>query len=468
MSDESRLSRRNLLAGTAAVGAAAAGLAAFPEAAAVGNGPVSVAATRPNILLIVTDDQPKHTNWATPKIRNWLVTNGVELTNGHITTPLCAPSRSSIFSGRYAHNHGVRDNGHPYKLNQYTTVQRYLQEAGYRTGLFGKYLNSWNLSDNPPYFNSWAMLQPSYVDGTYNVNGTVQTITGYTTNVLKNRTLNFLDTAATDPRPWFAIYTPYASHEPNTSAAQYANTVVPTWNGRPSVFETNKSDKPLYVQDANNTLADGQAVRERQLRTLLSVDDAVQAFKDKLVSLGQLNNTLVFYIADNGYQWADHGLLAKGTPYLPAIEVPFYVSWPAGGLGAGTTDNRIVANIDIAPTILNAAGITPNTPQNGRSLLSTYSRDHLLTEWWKQGSAGVKDSWASYTSNTKQYTEYYDLYTDANGNPAGTGQKTFREYYDLVNDPYQLVNRLYQATSGEEQALGIPALAAQLAADRQS
>nr|WP_263972388.1 sulfatase [Spongiactinospora rosea] len=420
------------------------------------------------MLLIVTDDQPKQTNWAIQKTINWLGGQGVTFSNGHVTTPLCAPSRSSIFSGRYAHNHGVRNNAASLSLDQSTTVQRHLKQAGYRTGLFGKYLNSWPLADAPPHFEEWALLQPGYVDRQWNVNGTVQTINGYTTNIIRNRTLAFLERARTDTRPWFAYVTPYASHEPNTPAAQYADTVVPAWNGRPSVPEADRSDKPAYVQNATNTLADGRAVRTRQLRTLLSVDDAVQAFRDKLAAIGQLDNTLVIYIGDNGFQWADHGLLGKGTPYSPAHEVPFYLSWPAGGLGGGTTDNRIVANIDIAPTILAAAGIIPGTPHDGESLLSAFDRDHLLIEWWKQGTAGVKDSWASFVARNRQYVEYYDLHTDTSGRVSGTGQVTFREYYDLVNDPYQLTNRLYQATPADEQNLGIPTLAARLAADRQS
>ncbi|MET9736102.1 sulfatase [Streptomyces sp. NPDC006458] len=457
-----QVSRRGFLAGTAAVAAATA----VPAVAQVAGASAASAATRPNILLIVTDDNPKHTDWALQKTISWLGGQGVTFTHGHVTTPLCSPSRSSIFSGQYAHNHGVRNNGASYSLDQSTTVQRYLKQAGYRTGLFGKYLNSWTLSDNPPHFEDFALLKPGFVDAQWNVNGTVQTINGYTTNIIKNRTLSFIDKSATDTRPWFAYVTPYASHEPNTPAPAYADTVVPTWNGRPSVPESDRSDKPQYVKDATNTLADGRAVRQRQLRTLLSVDDAVQAFKDKLAALGQLDNTLVIYIGDNGFQWADHGLLGKATPYSPAHEVPFYLSWPAAGLGAGTTDNRIVANIDIAPTILAAAGVTPSHAVDGKSLLGSFSRDHVLVEWWKQGTAGVKDTWASYVGKNKQYVEHYDLHTDASGKVSGTGQVTFREYYDLVNDQYQLTNKLYQATPAEEQSLGIPALAAQLAADR--
>ncbi len=454
--------RRGFLAGAAAVAAAGAvplAVAAAPAAAAT--------AARPNVLLIVTDDQPKHTDWAIQNTIAWLGGQGVTYPNGHVATPLCAPSRSSIFSGRFAHNHGVRNNGASAALDQHTTVQRYLSQAGYRTGLFGKYLNSWALADNPPHFEDWLLLQPSYQDANYNDNGTVRTISGYATNVIKNHTLAFLDKAATDTRPWFAYVTPYASHEPNKPAAKYADTPVPAWNGRPSVTEADRSDKPAYIRNATATLADAQALRQRQLRTLLSVDDAVQAFHDKLAALGQLDNTLVIYVGDNGYTWADHGWLKKSVPYSPSHQVPFYLSWPAGGLGAGTTDNRIAANIDIAPTILDAAGIVPNTPQDGHSLLTGYRRDHLLVEWWRQGAGtGTPNTWASYVATDRQYTEYYDLNTDANGTVSGTGQVLFREYYDLASDPYQLQNLLYQATPQQEQALGIPALAAQLAADR--
>ncbi|MFE2324174.1 sulfatase [Streptomyces sp. NPDC059385] len=454
--------RRGFLAGAAAVAAAAATPALAGSAAAS-----TASAARPNILLIVTDDQPKHTDWALQKTIGWIADQGVKFTNGHVATPLCAPSRSSVFSGRYAHNHGVRNNAASHSLDQHTTVQRYLKQAGYRTGLFGKYLNSWTLADNPPHFEEFALLQPAYTNANWNVNGTVQTINGYTTNIIKNKTLSFLDKAATDSRPWFAYVTPYASHGPRTPEAKYANVAVPAWNGRPSVPEADRSDKPAYIQNATGTLADGQQIRAEQLRTLLTVDDAVQAFRDKLAALGQLDNTLVIYIGDNGFGWGDHGWTKKSVPYSPAHEVPFYLSWPAGGLGSGTVDNRVVANIDIAPTILDAAGITPNTPQDGHSLLSGHSRDHLLVEWWKQGTGGTgPKTWASYVAKDKQYVEYYDLHTDATGAVSGTGQVTFREYYELVSDPYQLQNLLHQATPAQEQALGIPALAAALAADR--
>ncbi|MGW4508289.1 sulfatase family protein [Streptomyces sp. NPDC004436] len=459
------VSRRGFLGSAAALTAATAvpGLAQIAAA-----GPAE-AAGRPNVLLIVTDDQPKHTEWALPKTVGWLADQGVRFTHGHVTTPLCSPSRSSVLSGRYAHHHGVRNNKASHALHQGTTLPAQLRQAGYRTGLFGKYLNSWDLADTPPHFEEFALLQPGYVDARWNVDGTVRTINGYTTTIVRNRTLAFLDKAAEDTRPWFAYVTPYASHGPRTPESRYAGTAVPAWNGRPSVPEDDRSDKPGYIRNATGTLADGRRIRAEQLRSLLSVDDAVQAFKDKLQELGQLDNTLVIYIADNGFGWGDHGWTAKSVPYRQAHEVPFYLSWPAGGRGSGTVDDRIVANIDIAPTVLDAAGVTPGGPLDGTSLLSSHSRDHLLVEWWKQG-AGTDGAptWASYVAKDKQYTEYYDLRTDANGAVSGTGQVTFREFYDLANDPHQLTNKLHQATPAQEQALGIPALAARLAADRVS
>ncbi|MBV1854506.1 sulfatase family protein [Catellatospora tritici] len=464
MSDTPSLRRRSFLAASAAAGVAAAtGLPAQPA---------NAAAARPNILVIVTDDQPKNTQWATPQTIGWLGDHGTTFANAFSVTPLCAPSRSTIFTGQYAHNHGVRGNQHQENLNHHATVQRYLQEAGYRTGLYGKYLNGWDVHDNPPYFDEFALLAPiTYNDGQYNVNGTVQTINGYSTTVVKNRALQFIQRSTTDTRPWFLYVAPKAPHGPNTPDVPYADTEVPAWDGRPGVPENDRADKPTYIKNADGTLADGKNIRTAQLRTLLSVDDAVQAIHDKLEALGQLQNTLVFFISDNGFAWGDHGWTKKSVPYGPAIEVPFRVSWPAGGLNAGVTDNRLTGNIDIAPTILDAAGITPDSqhPQDGHSLLGSYRRDHILTEFFKHGTAaGGPPSWSSYVTATKQYTEYRDVHTDANGIPTGTGAILFREYYDLVNDPHQLTNLLYQATPAQETALGIPALATQLAADRTS
>ncbi|MDX6742253.1 sulfatase [Actinocorallia sp. A-T 12471] len=476
MGADVRLGRRGFLAGAAVAGVAACTpdgtrpVQRVQEIAEVHQAAAPAERTRPNVLLIVTDDQPKHLAWALRKTRRWLVEDGVEFTRAHSTTPLCCPSRSSIFSGRYAHNHGVRDNYRKLNLDQGTTLQRHLKDAGYRNGMFGKYLNEWRIASPPAHFEDFALLSPvGYVDGRFNRNGTIAKIPGYTTHHIRDFALDFIRAGATDPRPWFAYVAPYGSHAPFTPEDKYADVPVPAWPGRPSVGEADKSDKPPYLRDAHKSLARGRAIRRDQLRTLLSVDDAVGAFHDALVETGQLDNTLVIFIGDNGFLWGDHGWARKSVPYRPAYEVPFFLSWPAGGLASGKQDDRIVANIDVAATVLDAAGVAPTTPQDGHSLLGTTERDHILLEFWRQGGdRRPPHSWASYVSKTEQYTEYYALRTDPKGDPVGTGRVVFREYYDLVKDPYQLVNRLHGASRAGEKELGIPALASRLAADRVS
>ncbi|MEU6255010.1 sulfatase [Streptomyces sp. NPDC047043] len=426
---------------------------------------------RPNILFVLTDDQPKETDWALPQTLDWLGGHGVTFARAHANTPLCAPSRASIMSGRYAHNHGVLDTRHPYHLDQRTTVQRRLHEAGYRTGLFGKYLNFWHTGDNPPHFDEWLLQEPvAYYNGHYNDNGTVRNIPGYNTTVIKDRALAFIEQSRTDERPWFAYVATRSAHELNIPEQRYAHRRVPDWDGRPSVFETDKADKPPFLRRAHHSFAQGKALRERQLRTLLSVDDAMRDFRDKLRELGQLENTLVLFTSDHGLCWGDHGWLRKSVPYRPSLEVPFHLSWPAGGFGRAGTDDRLTGHVDIAPTFLAAAGLEPDTPQDGHSLLDRHNdRTHLLAEWWwNQEDKQPIHTWATYIGKTEQYTEYYRTRLGRGGRPRGSGEVLFREYYDLAKDPYQLSNRLHGASKEQERRLGVPRLARELAAARRA
>jgi arylsulfatase A-like enzyme len=458
------INRRRFLSGSVTAATAMAAPLLLPTRA-------SADRPYPNVLVIITDDQPLDTEWATPRTFHWLAGQGTDLANGFVTTPLCAPSRASIFTGQYAHNHGVRSNGHSANLDHHATVQRYLQEAGYRTGIYGKFLNGWNVQDAPPFFDEWGMLaKPTYERGTWNIDGAIKTIPRYTTEVVQHHALGFLERRAADRQPWLLYLTPYAPHAPNVPEDVYAHREVPAWQGRPSVNETDKSDKPPYIREAHETPAEGERVRAAQLRTLLSVDDLVAAVHDQLVRSGQLEHTLVFFIGDNGFSWADHGWHRKSVPYSPVIRVPFYFSWPAAGLDTGRVDERLVANVDIAPTILQAAGLRPDPghPLDGHSLRTPHSRDHLLTEFWKPGRAKVgPPTWASLVTPAAQYTEYYDGHLDAAGNPPGHENVIFREYYDLDKDPYQLDN-LLRAAAAERRDLPIRELSARLALDRTS
>ncbi|MGH3387457.1 MAG: sulfatase family protein [Actinomadura sp.] len=463
MSTRVEIDRRRFLSGSVTAAAAMAAPLLVPTRA-------SADRPHPNVLVVITDDQPLGTDWAMPRTVGWLAGRGVDLANGFATTPLCAPSRASIFTGQYAHNHGVRSNGHSANLDHDATVQRYLRQAGYRTGLYGKFLNGWDVQDAPPYFDEWGVLgRPTYERGIWNLDGAVRAIPGYTTDVVRHEALGFLRRRAADHRPWLLYLTPYAPHAPNTPDAAYADSPVPAWPGRPSLVETDKSDKPPYIQAAHATVAAGERVRAAQLRTLRSVDDLVAAVHDQLLRMGQLDHTLVFFIGDNGFAWSDHGWHRKSVPYSPVIRVPFRFSWPAAGLNTGRVDERLAANIDIAPTILQAAGLRPDGrhPMDGHSLLTPHRRDHLLTEFWKPGRKKPgPPTWASLVTPAAQYTEYYDTHLDRSGSPVGSGEVAFREYYDLAADPYQLDNLLRPA--GPRPDLPIGELAGRLALDRRS
>jgi arylsulfatase A-like enzyme len=417
------------------------------------------ASSRPNVLIIVTDDQREGLS-VMPATRRWMKQGGTEFRKGFVTTPVCCPSRASIFTGRYTHNHHVFSNdGEGGNLIQQSTLQYYLKQGGYKTGMYGKYLNGWPLSEPPPYFDKYALTTTnSYRNRTWDVNGTLKTISKYNTVYISRKAQHFLRRSGQNP--WFLYLATAAPHSPFTPQPRYATAPVSQWAGNPAVFERDRSDKPPFVRKRHGDLLYGQTTRTAQFRTLMSVDDLVHNVFHTLKDLGEDQNTLVFFISDNGYMWGEHGLRHKKVPYEQSIHVPFLVRWP-GHLLANATDDRLVANIDIAPTALEAAGVTPNPayPIDGRSLLgATSHRDSLLTESFagKLSPTGSKwENWASIRAKDYKYTEYYEA--------DGTTVK-FREYYDLATDPWELNNLLGDTDPNNDP--DVAALSQQLAYDR--
>jgi arylsulfatase A-like enzyme len=397
----------------------------------------------PNILVIVTDDQRGGIS-VMPAVQHYFSKRGVAYKPGFVTTPVCCPSRASIMTGRYAHNHGVKSNSNTEEpgstvLDHSTTMQAYLQEDGYHTGMIGKFLNPpWELDNNPPYFDEWVTFggvqqspdSNTWFDSTYNVNGTLKEISGYTTSILRRRSKGFLRRNAPSDDPWFLYVGTKAPHLPASPQPRYADEPIESWDGNPAVFEEDKTDKPAYVQSADRDLRAGRGVRKRQYRSLMSVDDMVGALFDELRETGDLKDTLIFFISDNGYAWAEHGLTGKGIPYRQSVTVPFFARWP-DHLPRGVTDDRFAANIDIAPTVLDAADITPDVPQDGKSLLQNWQRPRIHLESWCNAQGLPCNRWASTWDRSFQYTEYYE-----------SGSVAFREYYDLEADPWQLTNLL--------------------------
>ena len=405
---------------------------------------------RPNILMIVTDDQ-RATLMGMPRTRRLFADAGMTFTDAYTVTPLCCPARASIMTGRYPHNHGVRRNEDSAQLAQESTLQYYLQSAGYLTGMAGKYLNGWPEAElDPPYFDRWAAIddtnyQRVYNDMTVNLNGDVVYPDSYSTEFVEEKSVDFLrHFERSDRKPWFMYVAPFAPHAPFVSEARYRDSETPEFGGNPAVFESDRTDKPEWVRERNVRLGGGLAVARRQIRTLYSVDNMIDRIFGALKRMDETRDTLAIFVSDNGYLWGEHGLASKRFPYTGAIKIPMIMRWP-GHVRAGAKDHRLVANIDLAPTILDAANIEADTtfPVDGKSLFGSASRDHFLIEYFGS-KLGESPSWASVRSGTYQFIEYYD----------DGGGVIFREYYDLASDPHQLVN-LY----GDPDPLNDPPLA---------
>jgi arylsulfatase A-like enzyme len=184
------------------------------------------------------------------------------------------------------------------------------------------------------------------------------------------------------------------------------------------------------VRRYDDDLRAARRIATKQYRTLLAVDDLVGRLFRKLGRLDERRNTLAFFLSDNGYLWAEHRVINKRMPYEPSVRLPMFVRWP-DTIPAGTTDERLVATVDIAPTVLEAAGLIDEAASlDGRSLLTTPPRSRLVLEFFRE--AGVR-AWASTRTEGYQYIEWYE----------DDGAVAFREYYDLERDPWQRRNTLH-------------------------
>jgi arylsulfatase A-like enzyme len=424
----------------------------------------SVGADEPNVLIIVTDDQRPDTMRFMPRTRRLFARRGVSFKRAFATTPLCCPFRASLMTGQYAHNSGVRGNADGELLNSDHTLQRYLSEGGYRTALLGKFLNAWKRQNPPPYFERFV-AGSGYKNSSVNVDGTMKTISQYLPYYLKKRAVGMLKEfeADDDARPWFMILTPSTPHAPAIPAPQHESVRIPRWRGNPATFEKDLSDKPPTLYP-NNTPVGVKArpirkAHRKAARSLLGADRIVDDVFRVLRELGENGNTLAFFMSDNGYLMGEHGLRAKRYPYPMSQVIPFHMRWPDGGLVRGKVDDRIAANIDVLPTVLDAAGLEGSLEHevDGMSLLGSQQRDRLLLEHFFEPRRQVP-TWASLITDRQQYTEYYELDGET---------RIFREYYNLLRDPWHLRNLLRDHNPrNNPNPLIVRRLANQLKADR--
>jgi N-acetylglucosamine-6-sulfatase len=402
------------------------------------------AADRPNIVLILTDDQRWDTLWAMPKVRADLVDHGVTFDNGFVVNSLCCPSRTSILTGTYSHSTGVYTNEPPYGGFQafhgdHSTIATWLQAAGYKTALVGKYLNQYQMLHYvPPGWDHWfAFANVGYYGYTMNRNGRFQSYgskpSDYSTDVLASDAESFI--AGADPaKPLLLYFAPHAPHTPVIPAPKYAHAFsdLPPWRP-PNFDEQDVSTKPEWVRRLARFGADEDRkiddVRLGMLRTLLSVDDAVDGIVQMLAATGRLSNTMLVFMSDNGYAWGEHRWVGKQDAYEESIRVPYVVRYDPL-TGTPRTDRHLVTNIDLAPTFASVAGV-PAPGVEGRSLLPLLTspdapwRHEFLIE-----HEALADSYPITTFCAVRTDRY--LYVDYASHE--------EELYDVSADPYELVN----------------------------
>jgi arylsulfatase A-like enzyme len=395
----------------------------------------------------VTDDQrAQRTLSVMPHTRHFFVRGGTLFPNAFATTPLCCPSRASILSGRYAHNHEVTRNELGGRLDADHALPAYLQAEGYRTAISGKYLQGIPLEADPPHFDRWDTFTWGYFDQPHNVNGRTKLVESYSTRHVGGFAVQSLRRfERSDREPWLLYVAPNAPHDPFAPSDKYRGAPLPEGSHEQVRLERDRTDKPEFVRATRFGRAQGHRIMKRQLRTLLSVDDMVARVTRALRALGETRQTLAFFMSDNGYLLGEHGLFGKRLPYEPSVRIPLLMRWP-GRVPARAVDKRLVANIDVAPTVLEAATIEPDAalPLDGVSLLQNSTREGLLLEQIEERRRSLP-GWAAFRTPSKIYVEYY-----------GPDQESviFREYYDLSEDPSQLRNTLADDDPGNDAGVG--------------
>ncbi len=421
---------------------------------------VATFAERPNVVLIVIDDQrydafsfAGHPFLETPNL-DALAKNSVVFDNAFVTTSLCSPSRASILTGQYAHKHQVLANRVPLDP-QLPTFAKTMQAAGYDTGFVGK----WHMGDpnDEPRagWRRWVSFpgQGAYTNQNLNIDGTHVEGDGYTTDVLTEHAVDFIAEERSAP---FLLYLSHkAAHSPFTSAARHRNSYGDAdYPHPPSMTDTeeNYAGKPAWVRAQRKSWhgVDGMYAGSMDFdkfardyaETLRAVDDSVGQVVAALRASGQLGNTVIVYTSDNGFQFGEHGLIDKRTMYEESIRVPMIVHAP--GLSKAARLPHMILNIDIAPTLIELAEATIPSVVQGKSFLQLLkSESRASVEWrnsflyeyfWERAFPQTPTVLGVRTDRYKlmRYHGIWDRY----------------ELYDLDTDPNEMNNLIgeYQTT----------------------
>lgn len=411
-----------------------------------------------NVVFILTDDHRFDFMGFTGKIP-WLKTpnmdrlykGGAWFKNAFVTTALCSPSRASILTGAYSHVHTIVDNVAPEPGNL-IYFPEYLQKAGYQTGFFGKW-HMGNDDDYPrPGFNHWESFkgQGVYYNPVLNIDGRQVSYgdSTYITDLLTEHALDWLK-GRDKSKPFFLYLSHKAVHMPLAPAKRHRGMYrnlpyqVPVTYYQTLADDYKKLNWPEWVKQqryswhgvdyfyhAHQSI---ENLVENYCETLMGVDESIGSVMDYLKSEGLDESTLVIYMGDNGFSFGEHGLIDKRHFYEESAKVPFLVYCPQVFNNGGQTIQKMVQNIDVAPTILAAAGLKAPAGMPGKSFMpllksdSVAWRDKIFYEYYWEYDFPMTPTMFGVRSDKYKYIRYYGLW-DTN------------ELYDLENDPDETTN----------------------------
>ena len=412
-----------------------------------------------NVVFILSDDHRYdamgfmgHPLARTPNM-DAMAKAGVHLKNTFVTTSLCSPSRASILTGLYTFRHRVIDNQRPVPKGTLFFPQ-YLQKAGYATGFIGKW-HMGHASDEPrPGFDYWVSFKgqghfyPPGPNYTINVNGNRVPQDGYITSLLSRYAVEFLEQQKDREKPFFLYLSHKAVHGPFTPEPKYAGTLSDVPFTLPASAEKvsgNKLNRPRWMLDQRNSwhgmdfpLHSGSTAEDllrSYCESLRSVDDSIGTVLGQLKKMGIHDDTLVIYMGDNGYLFGEHGLIDKRVAYETSSRVPMVMQCPELFKG-GTVVDEVVANIDIAPTVMEAMGLKKPPHMDGKSFLSLARgeeipwRDYFFyVYYWEQNYPQTPTHFALRGDRYK-YITYYGVWdTD--------------ELFDIQADPEEQNNLIH-------------------------
>lgn len=436
-------------------------------AAAIVSQPLRVggADARPNVLVIITDDQrwdalscPGHPLLKTPNLDR-LAAEGARFANAFVTTSLCSPSRASMMSGRYAHRHGVLNNFTEYP-DALPSYPKRLRAAGYETAYFGKW-HMGETNDAPRSgFDFWMSHagQGRYFDNEWNVNGRRQVVRGYYTTVVTENAIRWLERPR--EKPFLLVLGHKAPHGgPIEPEPKYEHALDHLPVSKPPNFDAWRDGKPSWLAESFPTwhgaggplynIRDYDRFVRSYLATLLSVDESVGRLYEALEGRGLLDRTIIVFTSDNGFALGEHGRVDKRTMYEESIRVPLLVRYPPL-IRKGTVIREMVLNIDLAPSLLDLCGVEPLPDADGES--------------WKPLLVGQRRGWRHAWLYFYNYEEEFPYTPNVRGirtadwkyifYPSGDGKPSryTAELYDLRRDPLETRNLINEPSAARKLA----------------